>query len=132
MNKVLLYIASAIAVLFVALHSAMYWLLDWGSELSKLSTLNSGVMQIFNIVTIYSFISFAVVTIYIARQKLVSPLAKMAVVFIAGFYVLRIIAGIILLGVTFREAVVWGMCTSAVICYFLALKNTAPVPASET
>jgi len=126
MKKSLIYVGSGIAILFVVLHSTFQWLLDWGTELPKLNAENQAVMQVLNYMMVYVFILFAVISIYIATKQQISTLAKIIIAFFAGFYVLRIILGVTVFGLSFSEIIVWLACAAASACYFLALRKPAP------
>ena len=127
MNKPLIYVGSGIAILFVVLHSTFQWLLDWGTELPKLNAENQAVMQVLNYMMVYVFILFAVISIYIAAKQQASTLAKMIIAFFAGTYILRIILGIVVFGLSFSEVMAWLVCAAAAACYLLALKKPAPI-----
>jgi heme A synthase len=127
MNKPLIYVGSGIAILFVVLHSTFQWLLDWGTELPKLNAENQAVMQVLNYMMVYVFILFAVISIYIAAKQQASTLAKMIIAFFAGAYILRIILGIVVFGLSFSEVMAWLVCAAAAACYLLALKKPAPI-----
>jgi heme A synthase len=127
MNKPLIYVGSGIAILFVVLHSTFQWLLDWGTELPKLNAENQAVMQVLNYMMVYVFILFAVISIYIAAKQQASTLAKMIIAFFAGTYILRIILGVVVFGLSFSEVMAWLVCAAAAACYLLALKKPAPI-----
>ena len=127
MNKPLIYVGSGIAILFVVLHSTFQWLLDWGTELPKLNAENQAVMQVLNYMMVYVFIHFAVISIYIAAKQQASTLAKMIIAFFAGTYILRIILGVVVFGLSFSEVMAWLVCAAAAACYLLALKKPAPI-----
>ena len=127
MKKPLIYVGSGIAILFVVLHSTFQWLLDWGTELPKLNAENQAVMQVLNYMMVYVFILFAVISIYIAAKQQASTLAKMIIAFFAGAYILRIILGIVVFGLSFSEVMAWLVCAAATACYLLALKKPAPI-----
>jgi heme A synthase len=127
MKKSLIYVGSGIAILFVVLHSTFQWLLDWGTELPKLNAENQAVMQVLNYMMVYVFILFAVISIYIAAKQQASTLAKMIIAFFAGAYILRIILGIVVFGLSFSEVMAWLVCAAAAACYLLALKKPAPI-----
>ena len=129
MNKPLIYVGSGIAILFVVLHSTFQWLLDWGTELPKLNAENQAVMQVLNYMMVYVFILFAVISIYIAAKQQASTLAKMIIAFFAGAYILRIILGVAVFGLSFREVMAWLVCAAAAACYLLALRKCKQVQA---
>jgi F0F1-type ATP synthase assembly protein I len=72
-------------------------------------------------------ILFAVISIYIAAKQQASTLAKMIIAFFAGAYILRIILGIVVFGLSFSEVMAWLVCAAATACYLLALKKPAPI-----
>jgi hypothetical protein len=84
-------------------------------------------MQVLNYMMVYVFILFAVISIYIAAKQQASTLAKMIIAFFAGTYILRIILGVVVFGLSFSEVMAWLVCAAAAACYLLALKKPAPI-----
>jgi hypothetical protein len=86
-------------------------------------------MQVLNYVMVYVFILFAVISIYVAAKQQVGTLAKMIIAFFAGAYILRIILGVAVFGLSFREVIAWLVCAAAAACYLLALRKCKQVQA---
>lgn len=96
--KKVIFIGGFYNILFVILHFSFWKMFEWGSELSKLSTVNSGVMQILNIQIIYYFIFTAVICFAFPTELQSTKLGKYFLVGTAVFWLVRTVQQFVFLG----------------------------------
>ena len=123
MRKALLYIGGTITLCFALFHLYFWKLFNWQEELVKLSPENQGIMQMLNVVSVYTVLFAAFISFYLARVKVFLFLEKAVIIFIAGYYLLRIAFGIPLFGFSIQELIVWIFCFIMACCYLLALRQ---------
>jgi hypothetical protein len=123
MRKALLYIGGTITLCFALFHLSFWKLFNWQEELVKLSPENQGIMQMLNVVSVYTVLFAAFISFYLARVKVFLFLEKAVIIFIAGYYLLRIAFGIPLFGFSIQELIVWIFCFIMACCYLLALRQ---------
>jgi hypothetical protein len=123
MRKALLYIGGTITLCFALFHLYFWKLFNWQDELIKLSPENSGIMQMLNIASIYMVLFAAFISFYLAGVKVFLFLEKAVIIFIAGYYLLRIAFGIPFFGYSIQELVIWIFCFIVACCYLLALRQ---------
>lgn len=122
MRKILLYVGGVFSLLFAVLHLLFWWLGNWQEELPRLSPDNSGIMQMLNVVSIYLLLFAVFMSFYLAKKMEFVFADKAIIVFIAGFYMLRIIFGMPFFGFTVTETVVWVFCLIPAACYLTVLR----------
>jgi hypothetical protein len=124
MRKILLYIGGSITLCFSIFHLAFWKLFNWQEELIKLDPENKGIIQMLNIVSVYTLLFGAFVSFYLAMRKgAFTFIEKALIIFIAGYYVLRIAFGIPVFGFYIEEIVIWIFCCAVASCYLFALRK---------
>ena len=97
MRKILLYVGGSITLCFSLFHLAFWKLFNWQEELIKLDPENKGIMQMLNIVSVYTLLFGAFVSFYLAKRKgAFSFIEKALIIFIAGYYIVRMPDAIII------------------------------------
>jgi hypothetical protein len=131
MRSKLLYISGAIAWAFALFHCFFWVLFDWATELPRLSAVNSGIVQVSNVIYIFIFLYQGFISFSLARKQGAFSFAEKSIlVFIAGFYFLRAALGIPMFGVNLAQVVVILVCLAIIMADLLALKlPAATVPA---
>jgi hypothetical protein len=110
-------------LLFAGIHLLFWRLGNWQEELPRLSPDNSGIMQMLNVGSIYLLLFAAFISFYLAKKKEIVFTEKALIVFMAGFYVLRIAFGVPFFGFTVSEVVIWVLCLIPAACYLGALRQ---------
>ncbi len=122
MKKKLLYYATIWAVIFAVLHILFWYMLDWETELTKLSADNNGIMEALNLATVYFLISSAIFTFFLAKRFTFSSVEKWILKLFGGFYLTRILSGVLFFGFILEELIIWLVCLSIFIAYWIAAK----------
>ena len=123
MRGKLLYISGGIAFAFAIFHCFFWLLFAWADELPKLSAVNAGIMEMFNIVGIWGFFFQGFACFALARKQGPLSVAEKSILgFIGGFYFLRAAFGFPLFGINLEEAVVVMVCLTVTVASFLALR----------
>ncbi|MGD8836229.1 MAG: hypothetical protein PVI54_18330 [Desulfobacteraceae bacterium] len=122
MRKRLLYAGAGITVLFALLHGLFWKLGGWHEQLLMLTPENSGIMQMLNVVSIYTLLFGAGVSLALAGKPTLVSVEKAFLLFMAGYYVLRIAFGFPFFGFSMEELVVWTLCSVVASCYLLAFR----------
>ena len=123
MRKKLLYTAGFITICFAMLHLSFWSMLNWELELATLNSDNRGILQMLNVGSIYMLLFFALISFHLAPKKELSFTEKASIVFIAGYYVLRIAFGIPFFTMSVEELVIWIFCLVVAACYLFSLKQ---------
>jgi hypothetical protein len=123
MTKILLYTGGIFSLLFAGIHLLFWRLGNWQEELPRLSPDNSGIMQMLNVGSIYLLLFAAFISFYLAKKKEIVFTEKALIVFMAGFYLLRIAFGVPFFGFTVSEVVIWVLCLIPAACYLGALRQ---------
>ena len=123
MRKILLYVGGVFSLLFAIMHLLFWNLGNWQEELTKLSPDNSGIMQMLNVASIYLLLFAAFISFYLAKKKEFVFTEKAVIVFIAGYYLLRIAFGVPFFGFAVSEVVIWVFCLIPAACYLAALRQ---------
>lgn len=87
--KKVIYLGGFYNIFFALFHSGFWKMFEWDNELNKLSITNSGVMQIFNIQTIYYLIFTAVICFAFPAALQSTKLGKCFLAGTAGFWLTR-------------------------------------------
>ncbi len=117
MGKILLRTGAVINLVMAFFHMSFWKLLNWSTELPRLSDENSGVFQIANIVLIYVLLYFAVMSYLISKSDSLDFNGTSILICIMGFYLIRILAGMFFFGFILEELVVWAICLLIVVLY---------------
>jgi hypothetical protein len=122
MRKIVLYAGAVITLLFVLLHGLFWKLGDWPDQLSKLTRDNSGIVQMLNVASIYTLLFGAGISLVLAKKPTLVFVEKAFLLFMAGYYVMRIAFGLPFFGFSMEEAIVWAVCLIVAACYLLAFR----------
>ncbi len=122
MKKILLYIGGVLTFLFSILHLSFWKMGNWSVELEKMIPVNQGLIQGLNIGSIYFLLFSAIITFIIARKSLLEKTDKLFLSLVAGYYIVRIIMGFPLFGITAAEVIIQIICLIVACCYFIPLK----------
>ena len=121
MKKAILWAGAAINLALAVFHMFFWKLLNWGEELQKLSALNSGVMQIGNVIIIFTILYFAVMSVVMSARGTDGVFAKSIIVLIAVFYSIRLFLGYPFFGFNCEELAIWAVCLAIIIAYLSLL-----------
>jgi len=97
--KTLIFIGGIYNVFFALFHSGFWKLWDWDNELSKLTPLNSGIMQVLNVHIIYYLIFTAVICFAFPKELVSTRLGKGFLFGTAMFWLLRTVLQFVFLKV---------------------------------
>jgi hypothetical protein len=123
MRAKLLYAGGSLTLISGVLHCCFWSMFEWSAELPRLSAINAAIMQVINIVCIFTMLFQGVASFILARkQGAFTRTEKLVLLFIAGFYFLRGAFGFPLFGVSAREAMVILFCLAIVLLNVLALR----------
>jgi hypothetical protein len=109
-------------VLFALLHSLFWKLGSWSNQLSMLTPENSGIVQMLNVVSIYTLLFGAGISLVLAKKPILVSVEKAFLLFMAGYYGLRIAFGYPFFGFSVEEVIVWTVCLVVASCYLLAFQ----------
>jgi hypothetical protein len=123
MRAKLLYASGSMALASGVLHCLFWVMFDWAEELPRLSAMNAAIMQVINIVCIFTMLFQGIASFILARkQGAFTWTEKLVVLFIGGFYFLRAAFGFPLFGFSVTEAVVVLICLVVFLLNILALR----------
>ena len=105
MRRILLYVGGGITLCFCFLHLSFWKIGNWQEELLKVGPDNKGIVQMLNVVSIYTLLFAAFVSFYIAKKSKFSFIEKILILFIAGYYLLRVAFGIPFFGFSIEEII---------------------------
>lgn len=120
MRKIFLYTGAGITLLFALLHGLFWKLGNWSEQLPKLTPDNSGIVQMLTVASIYTLIFGAGISLVLAKKPALVLVEKAFLLFMAGYYVMRIAFGLPFFGFCVEEAIVWAVCLIVATCYLLA------------
>ncbi|MBN2011883.1 hypothetical protein JW960_21320 [candidate division KSB1 bacterium] len=121
-RKMLLYAGGILTFCFALLHASFWKLGNWNAELLRISADNKGIVEMLNIASIYMLLFAVFVSFYLAKKTVFTFTEKALILFIAGYYLLRIAFGVPLFGVCGQEIVIWIACLAVASCYLFALR----------
>ncbi len=127
MSKILLICAGSMGILFSIVHMLFWKMLNWNRELMALGPENRTVMELLNIAVIYFLLASAGVTFFMARRDVYGSIEKVMMVFFAGFYVVRIFSGMVVVGFFPEEFMIWVLCLVPIFCYIVPLKKSGSI-----
>jgi len=118
-RKVLLYVGAFINILFAMLHLAFWEMFNWKEELRLVSNETSGVLQILTIASIYMLVFFAGIIFFIAVKNKSDIISNAMLLFISGYFLIRIITGYFYFGFSIAELIIWIVClvTASIFIY---------------
>lgn len=128
MRKILLYTGAGITLLFALLHGFFWKLGNWPEQLSTLTPDNSGIVQMLNVASIYTLLCAAGISLALAHKPSLVFVEKAFLLFMAGYYVMRVAFGLPFFGFSLEEVVVWAVCLSVASCYMLAYRLFRQMP----
>jgi hypothetical protein len=124
MRAKLLYTVSGTALVMMVLHCLFWIMFDWAEELPKLSAINAGIMEVLNLVCIFTMLFQTVASFILARKAgLFTPAEKSIVLFIGGFYLVRAAFGFPIFGISITETTVILVCLALFALNLLALRQ---------
>jgi hypothetical protein len=123
MRKILLSAGGSISLAYAVIHVLFWRLFNWNEELARLSTMNKGLMLMFDTGATYHWAFAAFISFYLAGLKDFKFLEKTVIYFISGKFLLRIICGFFFFEFTMQELAIWLSCFFAISCYLLALRR---------
>ena len=124
MRKILLYICGVINLLFGLLHLSFWSLFNWKEDLALLRPENRGILQMFNVTSLYLLLFASLMTFRLAKQTGPFSFSEKALLLLfAGYYVVRILFGYPFFGFSIEEMIVWFACAVIASCYLVALNT---------
>jgi hypothetical protein len=124
MRKTLLYIGGSFMLLFAVFHLSFWKIFNWSEELLKLSPENRGTLQMLNIVSFYVLLFGTFISFYLAQRKeKFSFVEKALIIFLAGYYVLRVVFSTPFYGFSIEDLVLWFICLAVASCYLVTLRR---------
>ena len=88
-SLVWIYAAAGCNVALAVFHLGFWRLFRWKEELPKLHPVNRGVMQVMNLMLTYLFLVLAGVQVLNAAELTATPLGRLLMAGLTGFWVLR-------------------------------------------
>ncbi len=127
-RKVILCIGASIVLIFALFHLAFWEIFNWNAELKTMSLATGGILQILNIVSVYVLFFFTVITVYIALTNKNDFLSNLMLVFIGGYFLVRVITGYFFFGWSITEFIIWLMCvlTASIFLYVSFISKGSP------
>jgi len=123
MRRRLLYTGGVIN-LVLAFTQLLFWRVgNIPVELAKLTADVRGKINMLCFSSAYLMLFSSFMAFYIARKQRTDFTDKAVLVFIAGFYFLRILFGYPLFGFSSKELIIWSFCLLTALFFILALKN---------
>jgi len=75
-----------------------------------------------NVVSIYTLLFAEFVSFYLAKKEEFVFIEKALIIFIAGYYLLRVAFGVHIFGFSIQEVVIWIVCFAVASCYLFTLR----------
>ncbi|MBN2710659.1 MAG: hypothetical protein JXR46_16560 [Calditrichaceae bacterium] len=122
MKRRLLIYAAVWAFIFTILHFLFWPMLNWSTEVKKLSVENQGIMEALNLAVIYFLITSAVFTLVLSKRFTFSSVEKWLLRLFGGFYLVRMISGLLFFTIGMEEIVIWIVCLSIFAAYWYSAK----------
>jgi hypothetical protein len=122
MKKILLYIGGIFTFLGSILHLSFWKMGNWGVELKLLSPDNQGIVQMLDIGSIYFLLFTAIITFVIAKKAALEKTDKLFLLLAGGYYIIRIIFGFPLFGLSAQEIMIQALSLLGACCYLIPLK----------
>jgi len=119
-RKMILYIGAFILFVFALFHIAFWEMFNWKEELLKVSLETAGILKILNLASVYLLLFSAGMVIFISLKKINDFLSKAILIFISGYFLLRIVAGYIYFGWSVSEFIIWLLCLVSSSIFVLA------------
>jgi hypothetical protein len=117
MRKAILYIGGSANLLLAVFHVFFWRIFNWQDELAGLSRETAGILQIGNICVIYFLLFFSASSFILSRHEKTDVFARSIILCIAGFYAIRIVAGLLFFGLSSEEMAIWALCLLLVAGY---------------
>lgn len=90
-SQVWIYAAAGYNVALAVFHLGFWRMFRWKEELAKLHPVNRGVMQVMNLMLAFLFLGLAGVMVLNAAELTATPLGRLLVAGMTGFWLLRAI-----------------------------------------
>ncbi|PKL38514.1 MAG: hypothetical protein CVV44_11560 [Spirochaetae bacterium HGW-Spirochaetae-1] len=123
MKQGILYTGCIINGALAVFHMFFWKIFNWQTEFAQLSKDNRGIVQIANILIIFILLYFSVMSFLLARSNAAVRHAGSFFILISGFYLIRLVTGIIFFGYSFEEFIVWIVCFLIAAGYALLFLN---------
>jgi hypothetical protein len=88
-SQVWIYAAAGYDVALAVFHLGFWRMFRWQEELAKLHPANRGIVQVLNLMLTYLFLMLAAVLVLNAAELTASPLGRLLLAGLTGFWVLR-------------------------------------------
>jgi len=98
--KTLIFICGIYSIFWAAFHSSFWRIFKWNHDLKKLTIINEGIMQIFNIQTIYYLLFVAFACFFYSNELLTTKFGNVFLISCSLFWVIRAIQQFVFLRVT--------------------------------
>jgi hypothetical protein len=119
MKKKLLYTGGVLAILFTILHLFFPKMFDWQHSLTTLSHMNRAVYLTLYLATTFILCMSVITSFIMARQTIISASERVVLLTFAGFYIIRIIGGMLYFGFYKTEYIGWGLCLVTALCFII-------------
>lgn len=108
------------SALFLILHIAFYWILNWGKTLEVMNPEDKAILLTLNLVVILLLIYAVAVSFCFTRQLPQTATGRSLLLFFASFYSLRMVAEFIYFGFRFPSSfVAITLCLIPALCYVI-------------
>jgi hypothetical protein len=125
MKNTLLIIAGVHSLLFAAFHLCFWRLFAWQTELSRVSAINRGVMQVLNLCLTYFFIAIGLITVADRAELLGTRLGHHLLLLLSVFWVIRLVEQFLFFdGKTWRSIVLSAIFLAGAVIYAVPLLMT--------
>ncbi|MGL1934996.1 MAG: hypothetical protein OCD01_08245 [Fibrobacterales bacterium] len=123
MRKPILITLAIINLLMAILHGMFSTMFNWSEELTKVSMETKAILEIFNIISIWLLLYFAIMTLLLIKQKINTLFSNAFIVLVSGFYGIRLVLGYPYFGFSIQEMTVWGICAFIIGGYIMVWRG---------
>ncbi|MGL1901958.1 MAG: hypothetical protein OCC49_07475 [Fibrobacterales bacterium] len=110
MRKPVLITLAILNLLLAILHGCFSTMFNWSEELTRVSMETKAILEIFNIISIWLLLYFAIMTLLLIKQKVNTLFSNAFIVLVSGFYGIRLVLGPPYFGFSIEEMIVLGVC----------------------
>lgn len=100
----LVLVAGFFNLAFAIFHLYFWRLFDWAAELSRVSAVNRGIVQVLNLCLTYLFVAFAALCLLFPMELLGSELGQFVLFVITAFWAFRLILQPLFFGLRHRAS----------------------------
>ncbi len=90
-GSIYLWIGGFYNLAFLVFHDFFWVIFKWKDDLPKLTPINKAIMQVLNLMLIFTFLIFAYASLFHMSEMLTTPLGKSLTLLIAVFWLIRAI-----------------------------------------